>query len=492
MKSSKIVAISFIVIAVALGVTPMVVSNSTDKKIEAYKAMLANHGLKQEITKKEGYFVTKRDFTLEVVDASKVMNFLLDKLVEKNQQYILLVKTIQESSKPEEINAVLNGLKFRGEMEHCNLLPADRKVSLIWDRLPNSVANEEAKKIINPLLARGVFAWDITLDKERTLKQIAARDIKEKIIFDDEQHTLDINTVGHKLDISNESNITKVRLELGKQLFEMFSKDKPEEGNISSNMEKLVYNFNIKDDFNSDGSLHIGKYHLVVNIKEAEEVKEAEEFGFGNFKVTSKVQEEGDGISIHSRYGIEELFFNGRENNFKLHDFSAAFMIDGFKTERMKRLQKASNTFLLNVVEAGDSKEKFLENYAEEDLMNLGKDLYGIVNDGISITLSSTMTGFKSQDKNTTQEIKNMQLDVIAKLPKNDYKSMNSNNLLALLSLLDINIKVKIHKDDRILVEKTEPSSKRYLDLGIEKDDYFIYELIMKNSAFMLNGQPLR
>ena len=134
MKSSKIVAISFIVIAVALGVTPMVVSNSTDKKIEAYKAMLANHGLKQEITKKEGYFVTKRDFTLEVVDASKVMNFLLDKLVEKNQQYILLVKTIQESSKPEEINAVLNGLKFRGEMEHCNLLPADRRVSLIWDR----------------------------------------------------------------------------------------------------------------------------------------------------------------------------------------------------------------------------------------------------------------------------------------------------------------------------------------------------------------------
>ena len=118
MKSSKIVAISFIVIAGALGVTHMVVSNSTDKKIEAYKAMLANHGLKQEITKKEGYFVTKRDFTLEVVDASKVMNFLLDKLVEKNQQYILLVKIIQEPPKPAVINAATHGLTCPPEMEH--------------------------------------------------------------------------------------------------------------------------------------------------------------------------------------------------------------------------------------------------------------------------------------------------------------------------------------------------------------------------------------
>ena len=100
--------------------------------------MLEKNGLKQDILSKEGYFTSKRAFSLEIVDAKKVRDFLLSTLVEKNAQYKLFAESLKSESDG-SINESLDGLKFNGEITNSNLLPSDVKVSLSLNQLPRSL-----------------------------------------------------------------------------------------------------------------------------------------------------------------------------------------------------------------------------------------------------------------------------------------------------------------------------------------------------------------
>ena len=468
MKNGKTIVI-ISVVAAALGVAPMVISSFTDKKIEEYKAMLANNGFKQEITKKEGYFVTKRDFTLEVVDASKAMNFLLGKVVEKNKQYDALVKVIKEEIKPDDVNVAFNGLKFRGQMEHSNLLPADRKASLIWDRLPSSVTDEDTKKIMNPLLARGVFAFDIAFDASHAIKQVVARDIKEKIAVD-EENTIDINTVGHKLDLSVGSDVTKGRLEFGKQFLQASSKD-PYEGNVSSDLEKMVYNFSVKDDFNGEGDLTLGKYSFVAGDGDEQTF-----FGLNGAKASSKVQDKNDKVQMVVDYFFDGLTFSDSMEKFGLQALNVKIGIDGLTTSRLKKIQQAYNGV---VMQTGS-------NMSAEQQKALEGDVVGLINDGMKLTLNVGLKGLTSP----MTAIKDGIVDATFEIPKNSFNK--GQGPFALLSLLDASAKIKIHKEDRATLEAFGLLPKRYFELGVAKDEYVAYDLVMKQGKLTLNGQPVQ
>ena len=121
MIKTKYLVIASVVTAV-LGVTPLIVSSSVDKAIEQHKVLLEQNGFKHEILNKSGYFSTQRDFSLEVVEASKVRDYLLDGLVSKNAQYKLFAQSLKEIDS-KEINQAFNGLKFKGQMNNSNLLP---------------------------------------------------------------------------------------------------------------------------------------------------------------------------------------------------------------------------------------------------------------------------------------------------------------------------------------------------------------------------------
>ncbi len=465
MKNSKSMVVVSVVVA-ALAITPMVVSNLTDKKIEEYKAMLASHGLKQEILKKEGYFTSKRDFTIEVVDASKAVNFLLDKTGEKIEQYRPLIKIIKEESKPEEINSALNGLKFRGQLEHSNLLPADRKASLIWDRLPSSTTDEEVKAIFNPLLAKGVFALDITFDAGHKVKQVVARDIKEKISAEDA--TIDINTVGHKLDLSEGSDSTKGRLEMAKQVFQVAPKN-PADGNMTSDLEKLVYSFNYKDYFNNDGTMSTGKYSFAfTDIQNDDNVK----LGFSGMKIDAKGQDKSDKLYFEVGYLFDNFFFVDGIDDFAFKTFSAKLGIDGLSTPKVKKLQKIYNDVQFGVQTTNS-------NELEANMMSM-------INDGVKLTLNAGLKGLTSP----ISAIKDATVDATVELQKNNFNKGQSP--LMLLSLLDVNAKIKIHKEDRVAIEALGFLSKRQFDLGVAKDEYLVYDVVMKNGALTLNGQPLQ
>lgn len=457
MGKIKYLAIASVVLA-AVAATPLAISYSIDGEIEKNKAFLEKNGFKQELTNKQGYLQSTRDFTLEVVDAVKVRDYLLDMLVAKNEQYKLFAQSMKEVD-PSEMNGAFNGLKFRGQIKHSNLLPEDSTISLIWDRLPHTLNNKEVNTIFTPLLSRGVIALDITLDTRQKVKNVSVRDIKEKIKIED--ILLDIDTSGHTLALSEEMGNVKGRVGVGKQNLQARS----EAFILSSMMDNFAYDFTFKDDLNNQGSLSLAKYRF-----ELAEIENQIELSFENLKAKSMVEEKNDKLQLKADYMFDNIVFTNGIDDFKLQNFLANFTLNGLNGARIKKLQKAYNAYMLGSGTPSD-----------EELIN---DFIGFVNDGVKLNLTVGMKGLSG-----IAEIKDILVDTTLELPKNNYNDKESP--FGLVGLLDLNTKVKIHKDDRVTLEAMELTVPEDFALGIPVGDYFVYEITMKQGAISLNGKPV-
>ncbi len=457
MGKVKYLAIASAIVA-AVAVTPLAISYSIDGEIEKNRVLLEKNGFKQEMIKKQGYLQSTRDFTLEVVDAAKVRDYLLDMLVAKNEQYKLFAQSMKEID-PSEMNSAFNGLKFRGQMKHSNLLPEESSISLIWDRLPHTLNNKEVNTIFEPLLTKGVIALDIVLDTRQKVKNVSLRDIKEKMKIEDV--LLDVNTMGHTLSLSEEAGNVKGRIGVAKQSLQARS----EAFIVGSDMENFAYDFTFKDDLNNKGSLSLAKYRF-----ELAEIENQIELSFANLKATSMVEEKSDKLQLKADYAFDTIVFTNGIDDFKLQNFITNFTLNGLNGARIKKLQKAYNAYMLGSGTPSD-----------EELIN---DFIGFVNDGVKLNLIvgiKGLTGFA--------EIKDILVDTTVELPKNNYNDKESP--FGLVALLDLNTKIKVHKDDRATLEAMELTVPEDFALGIPVGDYFVYEITMKQGAISLNGKPV-
>jgi len=304
------------VVASALGVTPLVVSHNVDSIIETNSALLEKNGLKQEILSKSGYFTSVRTFSLEVIDAKKARDFLLAQLVAKNAQYTLFAEAMKEESN-HGINESLDGLTFKGEMIHSNLLPGDVKLSLSLDQLPKSVQEELANNkavsdAINPLLTRGVLAVEMILTSDQKLKDLKFKDIKEEIKA--EGAVLSIDTQNQRMSLNERGGVVQGVLGVGKQnlgvMGEMFM--------FKSELKDFVYNFNYKDELNNRGDMSIGTYALEMN-DEYSNVK----FDLGFLKANSSIEDVQKDLQVKADYTLGNIALLSDTDDIKLETLFA-------------------------------------------------------------------------------------------------------------------------------------------------------------------------
>jgi len=447
----------------ALATTPLVISSSVDKEIETTKALLEKNGFKQEIKNKSGYFNTSRTFSLEVVDASKARDYLLDTLVEKNVQYKVFAQSMKEID-AKEMNTAFNGLMFRGEMHNSNLLPSDTQMSLILDRLPHGLQTElaqdkEASAIVLPLLTRGVFALDMSFDTRQKLKSLKVRDMKESITS--EGTVLDVDTADHTLKLSEESGVVKGVVGVKKQNIGVTS----EAFLLKSALSDVVYDFNFKDDFNNKGTLDIGKYALDVK-----EMGEVTHFSMGGFKANSTLEEMAQRLQLKADYTVNDIAFSDGYEDVQLQKFGATMQFAGIATDKVKTLRNHYNAILLNSNAPSDEA--------------LIADFVGLINDGIVIDLNVAVQGLKAQTP-----LKDVRIDTRIEIPKNSYNDTQSP--LALVGLIDIGAKVKLHKEDRAMLESLELTVPEDFALGKAEGDFFLYDITMKKGVISVNGKPI-
>lgn len=458
----KFLVVSGVVVA-ALAATPLFIASSIDKKVEETKAMLETHGLKQEIVSKSGYLSSTRTFSLEVVDAQKVRDFLLDALVEKNPQYKLFAQSMKAQSK-EEINEALNGVRFSGEMTNSNLLPSDTKVSLALVALSTSLQNElvqekAAADAILPLLSRGVFAADMVFGSDEKLKLFQLKDIKEQLKLEAVTLTLDMN---HQvLDLSENGGTVNGKAAIGKQAIGLHA-----EGiNFSSTLDNFLYGFSYKDDLNNKGDLSIDKYAFIL-----EEPYATTKFSLGAIKATSSVEEIEKVLHVKADYALSAIDFSDRTDTIAIEKLGIKLLLDGINSDTMKKIQKDYNALLLSGGVATPDKV-------------IIDDFVALINSGVSITLNvatHNITGLIA--------LKDIGVDMTFSLPKNSYTDQQSP--LELLTLLDITSRIKIHKDDKKTLEELSGSTPE-MNYGRAEGDFFIYDVLMQKGDVSVNGKAI-
>jgi len=464
MSKTKYLVISSVVVA-ALAVTPLIVSQKVDSVIESNKILLEKNGLKQEILSKNGYLTGKRAFSLEVVDAKKARDFLLAQLVEKNAQYKLFAQSFQEETNA-GINNAFDGLTFKGEITNSNLLPSDVKVSLNLNQLPKSLqeelANDKASsEVILPLLARGVFAVDMTFTSEQKLKELKLKDIKEEIKA--EGTTLNIDTQKQIVTLAENGGIVQGALGIGTQNFglngEMFL--------LKSELKDFIYNFSYKDDLNNKGDIQIGKYALEIT-DEYSDIK----FNVGNVKATSSVEDVKKDLQIKANYTLDNIALLNSSDDIKLEKLFAKLFLRGINSDTIKKVQADYNTLLLGTTPLEDKV--------------LIDDFVALVNHGIKVDLGVAFKGLSME----MLSLKDVSIDTTLEIAQNNYNDQQSP--LALIGLLDITSKVKVHKDDRATLETLELTSPEDFALGKPEGDFFIYEIAMKKGALSVNGKVIQ
>ena len=464
MSKAKYLVISSVVV-VALVATPFVVSKKVDSTIETNRVLLEQNGLKQDILSKSGYLTGKRTFSLEVVDAKKARDYLLSTLVAKNAQYKLFAESLKTETDA-SINDALDGLKFNGEMTNSNFLPSDAKVSLSLNQLPRSlqesvVNDKAASEAILPLLTRGVLALDMTFSSDQKLKDVKLKDIKEEI--KSEGSTLNIDTEKQLLTLNENGGVVQGVLGVGKQNIgvtsEMFT--------FKSELQDFVYNFSYKDDLNNKGDVKIGKYAFEVNDDD-NNVK----FDLGSLKGNSSVEDVKKDLQIKADYTLDNIVVNNSSADIKLEKLLAKLFLRGINSDTMKKVQADYNALLLASTPVEDKV--------------LIDDFVALVNHGVKFDFGIALQGFSTDMIN----LKDVTVDTTLEVAENKYTDKESP--LALIGLLDITSKVKVHKDDRATLETLGLTSAEDFALGKAEGDFFIYEIAMKKGAISVNGQTIQ
>ena len=449
--------------AAALLSTPLVISSSIDKEIESNRITLEKNGIKQSITAKSGYLTTQRQFTLEISDGAKARDYLLDMLVAKNAQYKIFAKSLKEISTV-EMNSMLNGLSFRGVMENSNLLPQESSVSLILEKLPlitqkELAENKEFQTTLLPLIQKGTIAFDLRFDSRQKLSSIQMRDIKESLVF--EEATMEMDTRNQGVRYNDDGSTIKGKATIDKQTIGI----RGENFVLKSNVDKLLYDFNYKNELNNQGTLSLEGYQLSI-----QDGSETMALSLGKIDANSVLEESQQNLTLKAMYTLNEIAFADRRDDIKLKKLMVAVDLSGIATAKIKKLQDNYNALMLAQNSPSDKE--------------LIADFVALINDGIVLDLSLKVNGLSGE-----VALKDMNIGLNMVVPKNSYSDKQSP--LALLSLLEVKANVKMHKDDRQTLENLEVSVEEDFALGKVEGDYFSYDILFKDSKMSINGSPI-
>ena len=468
MSSTKFL-IGGAVVAVVVAATPFFISKQVDAKLDETKALLKTYGLKQEITSKSGYLSGTRTFTLEIEDAQKARDFLLDALVSKNPQYKMLAETFKAESNA-DIREVFDGMGFKGEIKNSHLMPTDAAVSIALVKLPTAVdaalrKEEKSAKVVLPFIEKGALAFDMNVDKELKLKVLKMKDIKESLKFD--EGTLNIDTKNHALTLSEQSNVLHGVFGIEKQNFEIAS----EEIKMNSNLANLHYTFDYKDQLNNKGDLSFGPYTL--SVKEA-----GEDFSMtlGTMKISSKAEETNNAWAGKADYVMNNVEVKSYMDNLTVGRVAAGLSLDGLESATIKKLQNDYNALILMPDQAGNDQA-------------LANDVVALIRNGIKVSASVGVNDLKAP-QNLNINLKDSSGTLTLTIEKNNFDEKQG--IFGLLGLLKVNSKLKLHKEDRSMLEGLGLTSKKDFDLGKADGDYFTYDVEMNKGQLTVNGQAVQ
>ncbi len=112
-------------------------------------------------------------------------------------------------------------------------------------------------------------------------------------------------------------------------------------------------------------------------------------------------------------------------------------------------------------------------------------DFVALINHGVKIDLGIVLQGLSGEI-----DLKDVSIETTLEIAKNNYTDKQSP--LAILNLLDISAKVKLHKEDKQTLEALSFAAPEDFAYGKIEGDFFIYDIKMKEGELSVNGKVVQ
>jgi hypothetical protein len=399
MKNKIKYGLVIIAITIIVGVSiPYITKNSINNTIHQKKSELKNNGINLKIISNNGYFDSKREILIKIEDSIKFIDYM-------SKNLILDIETLNDLT---DNGVFLDNLSIKGTILNTNIFPKNINISLSPDELPNDLKTLMKKEsIINKLIKS--LTLKLKADTDGHITFITLNDI----IINDKYGSVKI--LNPKININNDDYITNIQ-------------------NItlkSSNSKKesiLLYLDGIQDvsyenNLNRITTIDKIKLNLAYN-------KIKTSYASDNNKISLNLNSKNDELDMSMSYSVE---------NSKLYTNNIDAKIDYLNLQvGFKGLKEQPINEIINYIGTESKNIEYTDAIVQE-----------IANYGFSMNLKANVNNVIN-NKSNPFTVKNIDIDLIAKLKRNNLTKNSDKNKIAKNILITGVIKMDEHIVDLI------------------------------------------
>jgi hypothetical protein len=403
MKNKIKYGLAIIAITIIAGVSiPYITKNSINNTIHQKKSELKNNGINLKIISNNGYFDSKREILIKIEDSIKFIDYM-------SKNLILDIETLNDLT---DNGVFLDNLSIKGTILNTNIFPKNINISLSPDELPNDLKTLMKKEsIINKLIKS--LTLKLKADTDGHITFITLNDI----IINDKYDSVKI--LNPKININNDDYITNIQ-------------------NItlkSSNSKKesiLLYLDGIQDvsyenNLNLNGITTIDKIKFNLDLA-YNKIKTS--YASDNNKISLNLNSKNDELDMSMGYSVE---------NSKLYTNNIDAKIDYLNLQvGFKGLKEQPINEIINYIGT-----------ESETIEYTGAIVQEIANYGFSMNLKANVNNVIN-NKSNPFAVKNIDIDLIAKLKRNNLTKNSDKNKIAKNILITGVIKMDEHIVDLI------------------------------------------
>ena len=269
---------------------------------------------------------------------------------------------------------------------------------------------------------------------------------------------------GHKLSLNSEKETLQGILSIAEQSIKSAG-DAPV--GIDSVLNDFVYRFDYKDDFNNKGDLTLGSYALSLRDGENDF-----NMTLGKVIANNSVETLQKELSAKANYRFDGITVMDGWNSAKVEQLGLTLFLRGLEVATVKKLQTDYNALVLGT-----------EVITDQMLVD---DFLALIHHGLKLDMGMKVKGLQFD----MLSLKDSGMDVSFEIAKNTFSDQQ--NPLALIGLLDVNAKVRMHKNDRALFEALGITAAEDFALGKAEEDFFVYDISMKKGVISVNGKVIQ
>lgn len=449
----KIIIAAGIIITIILTI-PFIISKILDSKLNEHKINLKEIGIEATTDYSSGYFKINKKLSFKVNNgrylATHISKILKEKYPDKKSSIDMILY-----EKEFDWESLLNGVLVTGELNLNAYLLEDPTLNITLKELSidtmRDIKNDrEASKILLPWLDKGILSSTIIYNESSELKGVKFKDIDENIYENGTRINFQLLSPSYVLENYKEL------YHLSRFYFNL----KEENSMFNFQLDNISALNESKDELNTNYELNIDELQLLVN--KASNIK----LKTGKLQSKASTKDLLEKVSSSNDFTLNNIEFAIDKEKFDLNKFLMNLSIDNIDKKT-----------LLTIIDDYSKNNFDFDEYTQAEFDNI----FALLNKGMTLRFETKLDGF-SMDK-----IKSSDLSLLINFKVLE-NSLNINTIANdFVKNIEVTAELKIDKKVFQAFSENAELLKKYIDLAQDKENFYIYNLNIKNSEITIN-----